>query len=390
MAVLRDSAERQGFDPDRLERLAERIRGDVDAETYDGCELVVARRGEIVFDGAFGFADRAAGRAVESPQPFITMSVGKQFTVTTVLQRIEAGALAFTTRVADVIPEFANRGKDRITVAQVLTHRSGLMMMLPPIQPEQFGSLEAVVAATCASMPESAPGTRVNYSVIVGHAILAELVRRVDGGTRPYRQIVQEDLFDPLGMKHTSMGRRADLADRVAPVVARDRRSGALDPDMVELFGAAIDENAEIPAGGYVSTARDLHRFAEMLRRGGELDGARILSPLMIERVRKNQTGDEPNGLWDYAIGMRGWDPLPANLGLGFFLRGTGIHPTPFGTLASPETFGGIGAGSTTFWVDPERQITYAFLSAGLLEDSYSMDRHQCLADRVFSALTTP
>jgi CubicO group peptidase (beta-lactamase class C family) len=390
MAVSRESAERQGFDPDRLDRLARRIRKDVEAERYDGCELIVARRGEIVFEGAFGYADRAAGRAVQSPQPFFTMSVGKQFTVTTVLQKIEAGDLAFTTRVAEVIPEFDCRGKNRINVAQVLTHRSGLMAMLPAIPPDQMGSLEAVVAATCASLPESAPGTRVHYSVIVGHAILAELVRRVDGGRRPFRQIVQEDLFEPLGMKHTSMGRRADLAGRVAPVVARDRRSGVFEPELVELFGAVIDEKAEVPAGGYVSTARDLHRFAEMLRNGGELEGARILSPLTVERVRKNRTGDEPNGLWDYTIAMRGWDPFPANLGLGFFVRGTGIHPTPFGTLASPETFGGIGAGSTTFWVDPEREITFAFLSAGLLEDSYSIDRHQCLADMVFSALTKP
>jgi len=389
MSVHEDRAARQGFDAERLARVEARIARDVAAEVYDGCELVVARRGDVVLEVSHGFADRGAGRRVEASQPFFTMSVGKQFTVATVLQQIERGELALTTRVADVIPEFAARGKDRITVAQILTHTSGLATMLPDgVPPDKTGDLETVVAATCASRPESEPGTRVNYSVLVGHAILAELVRRVDGGRRAFRDIVREDVFEPLGMHDSSLGLRPDLAKRVAPVVVRDRRPGLLDPGLLEFLGASIDERAEIPAGGYVSTARDLHRFAETLRRGGELDGVRILSPLMLERVRQNQTGDAPNSLWDYAIAMRGWDPFPACLGLGFFLRGEGLHPTVFGTLASPETFGGFGAGSAIFWIDPEREITYAFLSAGLLEETYSLERHQRLADLVFAALT--
>jgi len=389
MSVHEDRATRQGFDVERLARVEARIARDVAAEQYDGCELVLARNGEVVLEVCHGFAERGSGRRVEAPQPFFTMSVGKQFTVTTLLQRIERGELAFTTRVADVIPEFAVRGKDRITVAQILTHTSGLATMLPDgVPPDKMGDLATVVAATCASRPESEPGTRVSYSVLAGHAILAELVRRVDGGRRAFRDIVREDVFEPLGMRESSLGLRPDLAKRVAPIVARDRRPGLFDPLMLEFLGASIDERAEVPAGGYVSTARDLHRFAEMLRRGGELDGVRILSPLMLERVRQNQTGDAPNSLWDYAISMRSWDPFPACLGLGFFLRGEGLHPTAFGTLASPETFGGLGAGSTTFWVDPERELSYAFLSSGLVEDSYSFERHQRLADLVFAALT--
>ncbi len=67
---------------------------------------------------------------------------------------------------------------------------------------------------------------------------------------------------------------------------------------------------------------------------------------------------------------LSSWEPWPAFLGLGFFLRGEGIHPTPFGQLASPETFGGFGAGSTAFWIDPDSDVTYAFLSTGLIEET--------------------
>lgn len=375
------------MDAARLERLDRAIQDDIDAERWDGCALVVSRHGRVVLRRRFGWADRAAGRPVAEDQVFVTMSIGKQFTVALVLAAIERGDFAFTTRVADLIPEFARRGKGEITVAHVLTHTAGLPAMLPPMPAEHVGSIEAVVAATCDALLESRPGSRVTYSVIVGHAVLAELVRRADGGRRSFGRIIAEDLFEPLGMRDTSLGVRPDLAPRVAPVIARDRTPGLLDPDFLEMMGGALGPDTEIPAGGYVSTAADVHRFAAMLRGGGALDGVRVLSPAMLETATVIRTGAMPNSLFEYTQALRGWAPFPANLGLGFFVRGEGVHPTPFGTLASPRTFGGFGAGSTTFWVDPTRGLAYAFLSTGLLEESRSMERHQRLADLVHAAV---
>jgi len=382
-----DSARHLGFDPDRLERLSAAIQRDVEAERYDGCELIVGRHGQIAYHHQFGWADRAAGRRVEAGQPFVSMSIGKQFVVALVLHRVERGDLALTTPVADVIPEFGARGKSRITIAHMLTHTAGMPAMLPPMPLELVANLEAMVAAACALLPECLPGERVSYSAIVAHAVLAEVVRRLEGSRRPFRQLVAEDLFEPLGMAHTALGLRADLAPRLAPVVARDRRCGLFDPEMLEMTGAMLSAESELPAGGYVTTAPDMYRFAEMLRRGGELDGVRILSPATIQSIQVNRTGEKSNSLWDYTQAFRGWDPFPAWLGLGFFLRGTGVHPTPFGTLASPRTFGGLGAGSNVFWVDPERDVSYVFLSSGLMEDSYSIERHQRLSDLVLAAL---
>jgi CubicO group peptidase (beta-lactamase class C family) len=375
-----------GFDPDRLERLAAAIEHDVAAERYDGCEVVVARGGLVAFHRQFGFADRAARRKVAPAQPFITMSIGKQLTVAAVFQRIERGDFALTTSVAELIPEFGQRGKTAITIAHLLTHTSGLPMMLPPMPAEHAGSLDAVVQATCASLPEFGAGSRVSYCVIVGHAILAECVRRADGGRRPYRTILAEDLFRPLGMTDTALGCPERLRSRLAPVVARDRRPGLFDPEFLETLSSSIVEDTEIPAGGYVTTAPDFHRFAEMLRREGELDGVRILSPGTVASVQVNRTGDEPNTLWAYAEVMRGWPRFPANLGLGFFLRGEGTFPTPFGLQASRATFGGFGAGSNAFWIDPATDVTYVFLSSGLMEDSYSVERHMRLSDLVHAA----
>jgi CubicO group peptidase (beta-lactamase class C family) len=204
-------------------------------------------------------------------------------------------------------------------------------MMLPPMPLELAGSLDAVVQATCASLPEFRAGSRVSYCVLVGHAILAECVRRADGARRPYRTIVAEDLCRPLGMTDTTLGCPDAVKARLASVVARDRTAGLFDPVFIETMGNILVEDTEIPAGGFVSTAPDFSRFAEMLRREGELDGVRILSPSTVQSLRVNQTGDEPNTIWAYAEVMRGWAPFPANLGLGFFLRGEGVFPTPFG-----------------------------------------------------------
>jgi CubicO group peptidase (beta-lactamase class C family) len=376
-----------GFDVSRLERVGAAIRTDIEEEKCDGAALFVARRGEPVLREAWGFADRSAGRELTIEDPFFTMSLGKQFTVTTVLNRVERGQLSLRMRVAEVIPEFAKAGKERVTLAQLLTHTGGIVSMLPTMPPADLSNLEEFVAAVCESAAEARPGDRVHYSVFAAHSVMAEMVRRVDGGSRPFRDIIREDLFEPLGMKDTALGLRSDLAERMCPVVARYEGTGLFDPRMAEAFPSMVGEKGEVPAGGFLSTADDVHRFAEMLRRGGELNGQRILSPAMIELATRNYTGARRNEVFDCILEMRGWDPWPAYLGLGFFVRGEEVIPGPFGNLNSPRTFGGFGAGSTCFWVDPERDLTLVMLTSGLMEDSRHLERNQRVSDLVLAAL---
>ena len=122
------------------------------------------------------------------------------------------------------------------------------------------------------------------------------------------------------------------------------------------------------------------------MRRGGELDGVRILSPETAKTAVTNQTGSLSNDIFDYAREMRGWPDWPAYIGLTFFLRGEGEFPTPMGLTASPGTFSGQGSGSTLFWVDPERDLTFVCLTAGLMEDSDNILRFQKLSDIVIGA----
>jgi CubicO group peptidase (beta-lactamase class C family) len=129
-----------------------------------------------------------------------------------------------------------------------------------------------------------------------------------------------------------------------------------------------------------------MFRLAEMLRLGGTLDGARILSPAMLKLATTNHTGEKPNELYTQRGKERGWGPVPAYIGLGFSLRGTAVCHHMFGTLTSPGTFGNYGAGTTMFWVDPERDLTFVCLSAGVMESNANIDRFQKLSDIIVSA----
>lgn len=376
-----------GFNPKALDRLVTTIVKDVAQQRYDGAVAIVGRSGAVALHEAIGFADRAKNRVARPDDVFCLFSVTKALTAAAVLQLVDHGHLALTTKVAEIIPEFGCKGKQRVTVAHLLTHTGGMSAGFPPVPPELTGNLEAVVAVVCQQGLESIPGQEVSYSPITAHAILGEIVRRLDGGTRSLREIFAAEIFRPLGMKDTALGLREDLEPRRVPVVVRDRSEGMFPPEALESFNLILRKDTEIPGGGAVSTAADIFRFTEMLRQGGELDDIRILSPAIIALATSNHTGLKPNSLWNYARELRGWDEFPAYLGLSFFLRGEGIFPTYFGATASPGTFGGIGAGSTMFWVDPERDITFVCLTSGLLEESHSLDRFQRLSDLVHAAV---
>ncbi|MCC6849619.1 MAG: beta-lactamase family protein [Deltaproteobacteria bacterium] len=375
-----------GLDPDRLARLLAALEADVGAERYDGAVVLVARGGRVALHAAIGWADRAAGRRAALDDVFTIFSVTKTLTTVALLVRIDRGEIALTTPVAEVLPEFGNRGKQRITVAQLLTHTAGLAAGVPPLPVEALGDLSAFVAAACRQPLDAAPGTDVHYSALTAHALLAEIVRRLDGGTRRFRDILDADVLGPLGMRDTALGLRPDLAARKVPVVVRDRSPGVFDPDLLEAFNVLVGPEAEIPAAGAVSTVADLFRLAECLRRGGEFEGARLFAPALVRLATTIHTGARPNGFYAFACEQRGWDPFPANIGLSFFVRGAGVFPTYLGLTSSPRTYAGLGAGSAMFWVDPERDLTFVFLSAGLLEETRNLERCQRLSDLVQAA----
>lgn len=377
-----------GMDPERLERVMGSVDEDTCAGRCDGAVLIVARHGKVVLREAVGKTDLTNDRPAGLDDVFCMMSVTKQFSAVRVLMDIERGKFSLTTPICEVIPEFGVKGKQNITVKHVMTHTSGINAQMPfGIPIDQLGNMEMVTTFLSNEPILFQPGSVCFYNATTSMSLLAVMVQRLDEAGRPFRKILEEDLFRPLGMKDTALGLPDRFKERLAPVAVRDRTPGLFDPLTLEAINFLVNEESEMPATTGFSTAGDVFRFAEMLRRGGELDATRVLSPETVRLATTIHTGDMVNHILDYAREDYGWPSFPANFGLTFFIRGQGIFPMPMGITASPGSFAGLGAGSNMFMIDPERDLTIVFLSAGLMEETRNQLRCQRIADLVIASV---
>jgi CubicO group peptidase (beta-lactamase class C family) len=316
------------------------------------------------------------------------MSISKVMTAIALLQCVERGDLSLLTPVAQIIPEFAKRGKDKVTVGQVLTHTAGLGMAPVALPVDEIGVLAKSVAAICELPLESTPGELVSYSAMTGFTILAEIVRRLDAKKRDFRKIMADDVLTPLGMKDTAFGLPDRLKKRRVPVVVRDDDAPELNRKFLAARDLAVTPETELASGGATfATAGDILKLGEALRLGGELNGNRVLSPAMVKLMTTNQTGLKPNGMMNSSRALHSMPPFPAFLGLGLFLRGEGLFPSHIASLASSGTFGGWGLGSMGFWVDPECDVTFVALTSGVMERIRNLIRFQVIGDMVLSSL---
>lgn len=371
------------IDTRAVRRLTDEIERDIESGLYDGVHIILARHGEVYLDSVIGQAEKATGRELKENDVFRVLSLTKAFTNAMAYRALGEGKLALSTRVVDLIPEFFGTDpfhmirKDKINLVHLLTHRSGMPPTPNPgVEPEEFGDLNKVIAALANVDVLFEPGSNLNYAPAINHALMGEMVRRVYGADS-FAKLADELIFAPLGMSDTAFGLPERLAERAVPLKAYLPEGGFLQPEDIECLNRYITSDAEIPWVGAVSTARDVHAFAEMLRRKGEVGGEYLISPAILDQATTLQTGDIPNDLYAQMAMARSWEIPAGNFGLGFSLSGTGTAPNFFGPFTSPRTHGNYGAGSSLFWVDPERDMTLTFLSAGVMEESENVARFQ-------------
>jgi CubicO group peptidase (beta-lactamase class C family) len=376
------------MDKARLARVQDTIRADIAAGLYHGAVIQVARGGEVQLAAAIGSADLEQTRPLAEDSVFNIFSVTKAFTNLLVLRAVEQGRFQLTTPISQLIPEFTGQGREKILMWHLLSHQAGFPIIFEVQKGWYIDNFAEVAKTVIAEVtPVDAPCAKVAYSPLVNHVLMAEALLRTDPAKRRYRQIVQEDILDPLGMRDTSVGLRPDLKPRkVVPDFRNNYPIGHKSRNTPGSNGAFEDENGEMPWVGIVSTTADLFRFADMFRTGGKANGVRFISPAMIELATRNHTGEMVNELYAARGREEGIEPAPAYIGLGFSVRGTALCPHMFGTLASPRSFGNYGAGTSLFWVDPQRDITFACLTAGVMGHNANMRRFQKIGDMVISA----
>ncbi|WP_293950915.1 serine hydrolase, partial [uncultured Corynebacterium sp.] len=341
------------LNPAQLKRIEETIQADIERGDYDGVNVIIAQHGEIALQGTYGFAERATERPSRQDDIYRVLSLSKAFTNALAYRALGEGKLALSTRVVEVVPEFLGTDpfrmmrKDKINLWNLLTHTSGMPATPNPGMPIQ----------DCVKLPEIAtaigtvdvihePGTQVNYSPAINHALIGEMVRRAYGYDS-FQDMARELIFEPLGMKDTAFGLSKENEDRAVPIKAYVPDTGFLRPEDIEGLNEVITEEAELPWVGATTTVDDVFKFVEMLRRKGEVNGEQLIGKAIIEQATTLQTGDMMNDLYTMVNSEMGWAAPKGNIGLGVILSGTGPVPNFFGPFTSPNAFGNNGAGST-------------------------------------------
>lgn len=324
------------MDETRLAFIDKAVEEEIAAKKLPGCVVLIGRQGKIAWLKAYG------NKQLE-PEP-VAMTIDTVFdlasltkpvaTATSVMILVEEGKLQVRDRVAQYIPEFAQNGKDRITVLQLLTHQSGLIAdnALSDFDDGPERAFERIYALR----PQAEPGTKFIYSD-VGFMVLGELVKRLSG--KSVYEYSRERIFGPLGMKETGYLPAAELRARAAPAEKRDghwMQGEVHDPRAHALGGIAGH-------AGLFSTAADLAIYAQMMLGRGNFAGERILSPRTVDLMTEPVA--VPGGL----RGL-GWDMQTS-------------YSINRGELMSPAAYGHGGFTGTGIWIDPELDLFVIFLS---------------------------
>ncbi len=346
-----------GMSAAQLAYIDEAVETEIAKKQLPGAVVLVGRQGKIVWRRAYGH------RALEpAPEPmtvdtiFDLASLTKVVaTATSVMILVERGRVRLGDPVARYIPEFAQMGKQHITVEQLLTHRSGLIAD-NPIEDYQKG-LEKAWEKIWQLAPLAEAGSRFIYSD-VNYLVLGELVRRVSG--KPLDEFAAENIFRPLGMKETSFKPDPSLLPRIAPTEKRSGQSAVPAADEKSsggeghwMRGEVHDPRAYLMGGvaghaGLFSTADDLAIYCQMILNRGEYGGVRVLSPMGVARMTEGRTsgGNASDG---NTRGL-GWDIATA-------------FSANRGDLFPLGSFGHTGFTGTSIWIDPASQTFVIFLS---------------------------
>lgn len=367
-----------GFSREGLAKIKPGLQGVIDSGVLSGAVTLLWRNGQIADVSVVGKADIEAGRPMTRDTLFRIASMTKPITSVAILMLMEEGKLKLDDPITKWAPEFADMRvlKDAegplddtypaprdITIEDLLTHRSGLAYGFTSVGPIAYAYQDALGDVLNApldvdewmkalgGLPLSyPPGERFHYS----HAtdVLGFIVGRIEG--KPFREVLFEKIFNPLGMVDTDFYIPPEKRDR-ASVVYR------LEEDM-SLTPVPFKRHDAPPAycgggGGLISTADDYLKFARMMLGRGEADGVRLLKSETIALMVENRLTDAQR-----EIGFMG---LPFWIGQGFGLGVSTTLDQEKQAWMGPGTngsFGWPGAFGTWWRADPAENMIIIYL----------------------------
>jgi CubicO group peptidase (beta-lactamase class C family) len=399
-------AKSAGFSKERLGRIETLLR-----EKYTGpgrmpgAQVLIAREGETIHQTVLGLADVERGTKLSDDTVYRIYSMTKPVACVALMTLVEEGLIALDDPVARHIPAWKDLGvysaglgpylttapARPMQVVDLMRHTSGLTYgfqsrtnvdaayrKLKLSEMHGDTDLDGMIAQLAELPLEFSPGEAWNYSVSTD--VVGYLVQKVAG--KPLSQVLQERIFDPLKMTDTGFFVREDQRARFAACYNATPKGGLKLQDDPQASPYLKPPALESGGGGLVSTAADYMRFANMLVNGGELEGARIISPMTVRLMASNHL---PGGR-DLTQMSRSLFSEATNEGVGFGLGFAVVFDPPKTLIpCSMGEFYWGGAASTAFWVDPVEKVTALFMTQLLPSSTYPIRRE--LRTLVYSAL---
>ena len=366
-----------GLAPDRVAVIDRGLQRYVDDNRIAGIVALVLQDGKPVYEKAFGWADKEAGRRMTTDTIFRIASQTKALTSVAIMQLIEDGRLSLARRAGDFLPTFAKTtvatakmasgvvtepARRPITIRDLLTHTAGISYGTDSVVSDLYAAKGLGPAAgfgwytadkdepVCTTMERlgtlpfvAQPGEKWVYGYNTD--ILGCIVEKVSG--MPLDEYLRTRIIAPLGMTDTQFFLPAADRARLAAVYASKDGTYERAPDGARGQGHYADGPRKNFAGGagLLSTARDYARFLEAIRLGGTVDGVRLLSPRSVRLMASNQVGT-----------------LHSSTGLGF---GLGFETTDrFGAsgMQSEGSFGWGGAYGSVYRIDPDEKLVMVLM----------------------------
>jgi len=389
-----------GFSSARLSKVSEFVDREILAGRLAGAVTMIARYGEIVhFEsaGRYGLDD---DRPLDKDALFRIFSMTKPITTVAAMILYEEGAFHLGEPVAKYLPALEGMSllvdgqlvapNNTMTIEQLMTHTAGLTNGWHVEHPVERAYRDAALQNSpdldafiqnLGTLPlRFEPGTRYHYSVATD--VLGALVERLSGQT--LEQFFHERIFEPLGMRDTYFNVPAEKAGRLARNHLWDAKSQQVVPMPDGLIPSPSGITLFSGGSGLISTAKDYWRFCEMLRRGGHLDGIRILGPKTVQAMTMARLTPEvrDNGATEYPASHL----YPGqSYGLGF---GVITDPAQSQVISSQGEYSWGGIANTKFWIDPEEDLV-VILMAQVIGAPYSDRLRFDLKVATYQALST-
>ena len=382
---------RSGYEPVR-KAFAENFsqRGEL------GAACCVYHNGDKVVDLWGGVRNKASGEPWEEDTMVVVYSTTKGLAAMTLALAHSRDWLDYDELVSTYWPEFAQNGKETVTVRQLLAHQAGLFAFDEPVDKNVVADLDRLAVVLARQKPAWEPGSRQGYHAISLGFYESELLRRIDPQHRSLGRFFQDEIASPLGL---------DFYIRLPDTIPNSRLATIVSPSFLELLlgfpirltlstmnrrsniyralasnpGSAIvhDEHRiysrdlEVPSGGGVGTARAIaHAYGVFAAGGRDLD-------LSQETIRELMGPAVSPKLGFYDECMKG----EARFSLGF------MKPCTVWPFHEPTAFGHPGAGGSLGFADPQSKVGYAYVTNRMGVALTGDPRDLALRDALYSAI---